>query len=198
MQTEQPLANPPNHQEPERDTLWLEQRLNTIWERYFPTMVRANPVTIVFGQKSRTRLGSIGMEGWQGIRKGIAYKSRRSVAQGTSIITITGYFKDSRVPEYVVDATIGHELVHYAHGFHSPHPQLYRYPHQGGIVDSELMRRGMGETLYLQRKWLKQEWAVFTAADRPTKQRVTRRIIKKKRNSYGFMSFLRPHTAEEA
>jgi hypothetical protein len=195
MQTEQPLANPPMQPESillERDTAWLENRLDLIWQRYFANVERANMVLIVFGQKSRTRLGSIGMEGWQGVKKGIAYKSRRNAAQGTSIITITGYFKDLQIPDYVIDATIGHELVHYAHGFHSPHPQLYRHPHQGGIVDSELMRRGMGETLYLQRKWLKKEWTAYLRSNGP-KPVVRRRVIRKKRSNYGFLSFLQPH-----
>lgn len=180
-----------------RDNIWLQQRLDALWQRYFANVERPNQVLVRFGQKSRTRLGSIGMEGWKGLtplgrKPGRAYTSRLKVEQGTSVVTLTGYFKDPRVPEYVVDATIGHELVHYAHGFHSPHPQLYRHPHQGGIVDKELMRRGMGDILIQQRKWLKTEWLQIIGVPKPRTIRPRRRITSRitKRKSHGFLSFL--------
>lgn len=187
------LDNPPIT----RDEIWLQQRLDALWQSYFANVERANEVLVRFGQKSRTRLGSIGMEGWSGVtRPGRAYTSRLKIDEGTSIITLTGYFKDPRVPDYVIDATIGHELVHYAHGFHSPHPQLYRHPHQGGIVDKEMMRRGMGDILIAQRKWLKQEWiTVIGAPTRRIRRRPLRRTIR--RSSYGILSFLQPHKRKE-
>jgi hypothetical protein len=126
-----------------RDNSWLEERLAQIWYRYFADIEQPNEVSIHFGRRSSTRLGSI---------------IREPGPNKPSIITITGYFKDEKVPPYVVDSTIAHELVHYAHGFHSPHPQLYRYPHQGGIVDKELQKRGLGSILRSQKAWLKQEW----------------------------------------
>lgn len=165
-----------------RDNDWLADRLAEIWYRYFPDVRQNNEVLIEFGQKSRTRLGSIGMMGWQGIGHRQAYAGKKTAGHGTSVITITGYFKDERVPVYVVDATIGHELVHYAHGFHSPHPQLYRYPHQGGIVDKEMRKRGMGEILRQQKNWLKAEWQEITKPHRSA--------IRRKRRVHVRLSFL--------
>lgn len=161
-----------------RNDHWLETRLRQIWQRYFYDVKPQNIVLIKFGQRSRTRLGSIGMEGWQAKAKSGMYKSRLSVPLGTSIITITGYFRQTTIPEYVIDATIGHELVHYVHGFHSPYPQLYRYPHQGGIVDKEMRERGMGEMLRLQKQWLKEQWRTVAPP------------IRRKRRRYGRLSFL--------
>ncbi len=154
-----------------RDHHWLRERLDTIWNQYFPDIERKNEVVTVFGQKSRTRLGSIGMQGWKGVGGGIAYNTKRDIAHGTSMITLTAYFMDPRVPDYVVDATIGHELVHYAHGFHSPHPQLYRHPHQGNIVNKEMYKRGMGKLLRDQKAWLRQQWHIIA----PPVKRVRRR-----------------------
>ena len=65
---------------------------------------------------------------------------------------------DDRVPETVVDATIAHELCHYAHGFASPLPRFSKFPHKGDIVDTELIRRGLKDQLEFQDKWLKQSW----------------------------------------
>lgn len=157
-----------------RNNEWLAERLAAIWQRYFPDVEQKNSVLIRFGRKSKTRLGSIGMNGWQGKNRAKVYRSRNTASEGSSVITITGYFEDPAVPEYVIDATVGHELVHYAHGFHSPYPQLYRYPHQGRIVDLELRKRGMGEILRKQQLWLKQEWKKIA-----------------KRRPYGRMHFLR-------
>jgi hypothetical protein len=157
-----------------RDDDWLADRLADVWYHYFPDIAQPNEVIVRFGRKSKTRLGSIGMEGWRDTHRQVEYRSRKSIPRGTSIITLTGYFKDDRVPLCVVESTIGHELVHYAHGFHSPHPQLYRHPHQGGIVDKEMKQRGMGEILKLQKAWLKKEWPIITQGH-PRKRRIRRR-----------------------
>lgn len=163
-----------------RSDTWLMERLNHIWQEFYPDIARSNAVDIVFGRKSRTRLGSIGMQGWVGI-KGVAYKTHDSIPHGTTVITITGYFRDTSIPDYVIDATIGHEMVHYAHGFHSPHPQLYRYPHQGGIVDTEMRKRGMGDILRSQRLWLKNHW-----------HHVAKPVSRiRKRSTHGKLRFLR-------
>ena len=44
------------------------------------------------------------------------------------------------------------------HGFHSPHPRKYKYPHQGGIVDKELKKRGFEHLLNLEKQWTKKNW----------------------------------------
>lgn len=159
-----------------RDNAWLRSRLEHIWQQHFSDVARLNEIHISFGRKSRTRLGSIGMDGWKGHQSREAYRSRQALPEGTSLITITGYFTNPLIPEYVIDATIGHELVHYVHGFHSPHPQRYANPHQGGIVDKEMVVRGMGHILAQQKSWLKQEWEAFIGP--PTRRRRRRRIVR--------------------
>lgn len=128
----------------QRDNKWLRERLKQIWNRYFHDVPPANNIIIKFGRPARTRLGSIKF-------------GRRKIDPNT-IITLTGFFRDHEIPEFVIDATVAHELVHYAHGFHSPHPQLYRHPHHGGVVRRELIDRGLEDVLELSRKWLKNNW----------------------------------------
>ncbi len=142
-----------------RDNIWLAYRLASIWASYFTDIASPNEVKIAFGRRSRTRLGSIRMD------------------QGISVITLTSYFTDLRVPTYVIDTTIAHELVHYAHGFHSPHAQRYRHPHRGGIVDTELRHRLMGEALAQQQHWLKKEWPLIIGPPPRKRRRHTRLSI---------------------
>lgn len=132
-----------------RDNAWLENRLDEIWEEYFSDIEKINEVTIKFGRSARTRLGSIRRK---------TERVANSHKNTKSEIIITGYFKDEIVPEYMIDLTIAHELCHYAHGFSSPHPQLMNHPHRGNIVDKELIKRGLGDQLLAQKKWLKDEW----------------------------------------
>lgn len=122
-----------------RDDIWLLSRLGSIWEKHFPDISQTNKVFIKFGRYSRFRLGSIKLD-------------RRA---GHTIITITSMFKDLTIPTEVVDHTIGHELTHYAQGFSSPHPKLHRYPHEGGVVRSELMARGFSSELKIYQDWMK-------------------------------------------
>ena len=150
-----------------RDNDWLEQKLEFIWQSYFADVKRTNNVNIKFGKRASTRLGSI-------------KKSNRSKVFETEI-TMTGFFKDERVPEYIIDLTIAHELCHYVHGFSSPLPQLFKYPHLGGLVDKELIRRGMGEQLIEQKKWLKKEWTAIVGND--FRVRTRRRPKAKRRTS---------------
>ena len=44
------------------------------------------------------------------------------------------------------------------HGFQSPHKQQFKYPHQGGIVNKELTKRGFGLLLTLEKEWVKHNW----------------------------------------
>lgn len=123
-----------------RDDTWLLVRLDHLWSTYFPSLSQDNPVFIKFGRYSKYRLGSI-------------KQNRRSAV---SSITITGMFKDTIIPQEVVDHTIAHELVHYAHGFSSSKPRLHRYPHAGGVVDKEMRVRGMGYLADAYKKWVKE------------------------------------------
>lgn len=134
--------------EGKHDQLWLEVRLSEIWEQYYADVPREESLVIQFGSKTKHRLGSI---------------KRRT---GRSIITVTGYFRDPQVPEYVIDETIAHELAHYSHGFESPLPQLYRYPHEGGIVRKELAKRGLSLIHRQSRRWLRDHWHNVTGSRR--------------------------------
>ncbi len=152
-----------------RNNLWLDLKLSEIWEKHFSDVPRSNEVYIKFGRDARTRLGSI-----------------RKIGKSSTLIMITGYFKDKRVPDFMVEATIAHELCHYAHGFFSPLPQLSKYPHLGGLVDNELKTRGFSEQLQAQKSWLKKEWPEIIGA-RVRKRRVLRR---KQYSGFDILKFL--------
>lgn len=125
-----------------RNQPWLKQRLTHVWQAHFSDMVAANRVVIRFGRVARTRLGSI----------------RMSRDKKVSTILINRLFQNSVVPVEVVESTIAHELVHYLHGFSSPFEQKFCSPHAGGVVTKELKKRGFGEILQQQKRWLKTEW----------------------------------------
>jgi hypothetical protein len=123
----------------ERNDVWLAGRLADLWQTYFDDVEEVNPVVIKFGRSAILRLGSI----------------RLDPVSKQSHITITSLFRDSSVPQEVVDHTIAHEMVHYAHGFSSLHKKAYKHPHKGGVVNKEIIKRG-GEYLILAYKsWLK-------------------------------------------
>ncbi|MBI4039195.1 hypothetical protein HY384_04555 [Candidatus Daviesbacteria bacterium] len=121
-----------------RDNKWLLSRLDYLWSEYFSDVPQNNKVFISFGRFAKYRLGSI----------------RLNKRTKSSIITITRMFKDQRIPSQVVDHTIAHELVHYAHGFSSQHPKLHKYPHAGGVVKREMSERGMGYLYDFYKKWI--------------------------------------------
>jgi predicted metal-dependent hydrolase len=129
-----------------RDDKWLFQQLDDIWDTFFPDMPQGNDVRIVWGRKARQRLGSISQD--------------RNNAGGTQI-TINALFKDENIPDYVVRATIAHELAHYAHGFHSPLERKFEKPHEGGIVHKELDNRGAKKIEQMSKKWLKENWSKY-------------------------------------
>ncbi len=122
-----------------RDDAWLLSRLDHLWSNYFEDVVQVNPVYIKFGRYSRFRLGSI----------------RLDRLTKKSYITITGMFKDPRIPVDVVDHTIAHEMCHYTHGFSSPKPRLHKYPHHGGVIRKELEARELHLLVKAYAKWLK-------------------------------------------
>lgn len=130
-----------------RDKDWLKYRLETIWVKHFPDVKLKNNVFVKFGRKSKTRLGSIRL-----------YRAKENPS---TTITITGYFTDPAIPEYVVDAVLAHELTHYAQGFCSPHQQAYRHPHRGGVVKNELVGRGLADLLKAEKKWIKLNWREY-------------------------------------
>lgn len=126
-----------------RDQEWLENLLADIWYKHFYDIAQPNQVRIVFGRKAKRQLGSIRLDPKDRV---------------TSIITINPIFQDLEVPEFVIRATIVHEMTHYAHGFNSPLQQKQRHPHSGGVIRREFAERGL-EQLYIdQNKWLKLNW----------------------------------------
>lgn len=123
---------------PIRDNSWLVSRLDLLWSKHFPDINQTNKVFIRFGRYSKYRLGSIKLN-----RK-----------NDKSYITITGMFKSPSIPSAVIDHTIAHELVHYAHGFSSKRARLHKYPHAGGIVNKEMKDRGMEYLVKSYRAWI--------------------------------------------
>ncbi|OGE30343.1 hypothetical protein A2631_01035 [Candidatus Daviesbacteria bacterium RIFCSPHIGHO2_01_FULL_44_29] len=123
-----------------RDDNWLLSRLDYLWTNFFSDVAQINPVSIGFGRYSKLRLGSVRLD--------------RTTKK--TFITLTGMFKDERIPVEVVDQTIAHELCHYAHGFSSPKPRLHKYPHYGGVINKELRKRGLVNLIKAYAKWLKE------------------------------------------
>ena len=123
-----------------RDNAWLLSRLDNLWTNHFADVSQENPIVIKFGRYSKYRLGSI----------------RLNPQSKMSLITITGMFKLESIPQEVVDHTIAHEMVHYAHGFSSTKRRLHKYPHAGGVVRKEMAGRGMRHLNDAYRKWVKE------------------------------------------
>lgn len=124
-----------------RDDLWLNKRLSEIWALFFSDVVKKNNVKIRFLGRWKNKFGHI-----------------KKLIDGSSEIVINGLFKNERIPDYIVDLTIAHEIVHYMHGFNSPHPQRFKHPHQGGVVRKELISRGFKVPLKIEKRFLKQDW----------------------------------------
>ena len=124
-----------------RDNHWLASRLDQIWYAYFYDVERANNVLVRFKGRWKNKFGHI-----------------KKSKHGDTEIVINSLFKDDRVPEYVIDLTLAHELVHYMHGFNSPHPKRFQYPHKGNVVNRELIVRGMRENLKREKHFMRNEW----------------------------------------
>ncbi|MFA6423437.1 MAG: hypothetical protein WCW17_03230 [Patescibacteria group bacterium] len=129
-----------------RSNIFLKIRLLEIWLKYFNDTPKRNEIEIKFGRCAVKRLGSI--------------RSIKNPKNGRldTLIYINGYFRDPKIPEFMIDATIAHELCHYAQGFASPLPQLSPYPHRGGAIDKEVIARGLGHLIKFEKKWLKKYW----------------------------------------
>jgi hypothetical protein len=130
-----------------RDNLFLVERMNYIWEKYFPDILEINPVSIYFGRKAQYRLGSICL-----IRNGNHIVSK---------IIINGYLRNTKIPQFVIDAVIAHEICHYAHGFSSLHQRSKKYPHKGGVIDDEITKRNLDTIFDLEIRWLNNNWSNY-------------------------------------
>ena len=139
-----------------RDNAWLQQVLDKIWDNYFSDVPQVNDVKITFGRRAKRRLGSISLD---------------PADMTTSLITINRLFEDPAIPEYVVEATIVHELTHYAHGFNSPLDQAQAHPHAGGVMRREFAERGLLDLYLQQKRWLKANWAEVIKRELPGRSR---------------------------
>src|SRR5438445_748122 len=110
--------------DPLRDNRWLESRFAYLWTNYYSDVRKGYPIEVKFGRPARYRFGSICNHGRH------------------CRILINPLFARPEVPEYVVDATIAHELAHYVHGYGSGLPKLHAHPPRGGVIDKEMAKRG--------------------------------------------------------
>ncbi len=131
-----------------RDDEYLKNKLEYIWQAGFLDIEKKNQINIKFKGRWKNKFGHI-----------------KKLKNGNSEIVINGYFKNEVVPDYILDLTIAHELVHYSHGFNSPLQKLYKHPHKGGVVNRDLKKRGFGHLLKLERKWIKNEWRKIAKED---------------------------------
>ena len=135
-----------------RDNTWLLELLDETWDTYFSDVPQDNDVRIVFGRRARRRLGSISLD-----------PNNNTI----SIITMNGIFKSDEIPIFVIQATLVHELTHYAQGFNSPLAQAQAHPHAGGVMKREFTERGLLELYLNQKRWLKINWPKVLAKEFP-------------------------------
>lgn len=150
----------------------LKHLLEDLLSGPFKDMPIQNSLTIEFSKRARRRFGSIRM--------------RRD--QKVSEIRINGVFRKEEIPVEIIQATIAHELCHYAHGFSSPLPQLYKHPHQGGVIAKELKKRGLDELHQFEKKWVKNIWPKVLTSEFPApvkrKRSTLRRVGSRRRVLY--------------
>ncbi|MEX0749147.1 MAG: hypothetical protein WD467_01315 [Candidatus Saccharimonadales bacterium] len=136
-----------------RDQAWLEDLLSRTWRDYFSDVERVNNLRIEFGRRAKRRLGSISVDPKQ---------------SSQSVIRINGWFRQSEIPEFLVQSVIVHELCHYAHGFNSGAEETqHRYPHAGGVIRQEFAGRGLVALYDEQQQWLKEHWGAFIRSNHP-------------------------------
>jgi hypothetical protein len=150
-----------------RDDLDLEKELKGLLSGPFSDMKIANDINIAFGRRAKRRFGSIKM------------RRDKSVSQ----ITINGVFKNEFIPLEIIQATIGHELCHYAHGFCSPLKQKYKHPHQGGVIKIEMKARGLLHLYMFEKKWTKANWSRIVSEQLPASPRRQHRRVKRRQGS---------------
>ena len=126
-----------------RDNSWLEKRLDKIWKVLIPEIEKKNKVSIIFKGRWKNKFAHI---------------KRLKDEQKSTEIAINSFFRHHEIPDFILDTTIAHELVHYMHGFHSPYEKKFKHPHKGGIVDKELKKRGFNFLLDMEKEWIKTKW----------------------------------------
>lgn len=149
-----------------RNDTWLQSKLDYFLTDYFSDLELPNDLKIKFGRRAKRRFGSIKMT------------RDKKVSQ----ITINGVFRDPKIPEDIILATIAHELCHYVHGFSSPLKQKYRHPHRGGVIPRELQKRGLFEFYRFEKTWTKQNWPKILKSSFPKTRTVRRRIVRRRQS----------------
>ena len=124
-----------------RSDEWLSGRMEEIWMLLFSDFPKKNEVKVRFKGRWKNKFGHI-----------------KGLNDGSTEIVVNSYFRHHSIPEYIIDITLAHEIVHYVHGFHSPYPRRFKHPHKGGIVGKELKRRGFGGVIKMEKVWIKNEW----------------------------------------
>ena len=132
-----------------RTESWLAERIELIWKLHFSNVRRISPIVCNFGIVGKNRFGSI------------------SLRNGASVIRLNRLFADPELPLFVLDETLAHELVHYAHGFGSKLPRLYADPHRGGVIDLEMEKRGLTPLHLRAEEWRKAHWDAFHSRKLP-------------------------------
>jgi len=156
----------------------LEEELKGLLGGPFSDMPIENEIQIRFGRRAKRRFGSIKM----------------SRDKKTSFITINGIFKNDFIPIEIIQATMAHELAHYAHGFCSPLKQKYKHPHQGGVIKKEMKLRGLLHLYEFEKQWTKKNWSTIVASQLPSSPRRQRRPVRRRRaqsQALGLIDLLR-------
>ena len=128
-----------------RDNRWLGEHLAYVWDRFFPDTPCVNAVDIAFAKSWKARLGLITL----------------SDEERTSMIRLNALLSHPDVPECLTTITVAHELVHYSHGFGSTLPPKYDHPHRNGVVEKEILRRGLGRIYGEYQGWIDSHWDQF-------------------------------------
>jgi len=97
-------------------------------------------ITIKIGRKARRVLGSV------------------KLVSGISRITISRFLCDFRVPEFVLQEVILHELIHIKTGHGSTLQKEYQHAHRGGVIRKEMKEVGQEELFLQSDEWVKANW----------------------------------------
>ena len=138
-----------------RSQAWLRRLLADVWTRHFTDTPRVNDVDIAYCRPSKTRLGWIAL----------------SESGQSSLIGINRLLRHPDVPLDICVVTVAHEVVHYSHGFGSPLPRRFDDPHADGVVEQDLIARGLGDSLRRYEAWAEYHWSSFYARQAPPRTR---------------------------
>jgi len=117
----------------------LAETLSRMLSEHFTDIPHPEEIEVGVGRRSRRRLGTV--------RRG---------PNGPSI-TINPLLLLDGVPEYVLDATMAHELCHVVHGYGTLHRPKHP-PHRGGRVTAELRARGLHAMTDRADAWIRSQW----------------------------------------